>query len=44
MFRQVHLLAVVTFLFGCAVLVVVGDSGVLAGASQHNKQKLSGTN
>src|SRR5215207_1126886 len=45
MLRQVHLIAVVgTFLIGCAVLVVVGGSGVLAEASQHNKQKLSGTN
>ena len=45
MLRQVHLICVVvTFLIGCAVLVVVGGSGVLAEASQHNKQKLSGTN
>jgi Ca2+-binding RTX toxin-like protein len=45
MLRQVHLIAVVgTFLIGCAVLVVVGGSEVLAEASQHNKQKLSGTN
>jgi hypothetical protein len=33
-----------TFLIGCVVLVVVGGSGMLAEASQHNKQKLSGTN
>ena len=45
MLRQVHLIAVVgTFLIGCVVLVVVGGSGVLAEDSQHNKQKLSGTN
>ncbi|HJQ27892.1 MAG TPA: hypothetical protein VJ827_01010, partial [Rubrobacter sp.] len=35
---------VVAFLIGCAVLLVAGGSGVLAEASQHNKQKISGTN
>jgi Ca2+-binding RTX toxin-like protein len=38
--RQRHFIAVVvTFLMGCAVLLVVGASGVQAEASQQNKQK-----
>jgi RTX calcium-binding nonapeptide repeat (4 copies) len=43
--RQGHLIVlVVAFLMGCTVLLMAGASGVLAQASQHNKQKLSGTN
>ena len=45
MVRQGHLIVlVVAFLMGCTVLLMAGASGVLAQASQHNKQKLSGTN
>ena len=44
MVRQGRCIAVVAFLIGCAFLLVVGASGVQAEASQHNKQKLSGTN
>ena len=39
MIRQAHLIAVVsTFLIGCAVLLVIGGSGVRAQTSDEKKQ------
>ena len=39
MIRRVHLIAVVALLIGCAVVLMAGASGVLAEASQQNKQE-----